>query len=275
MTQYETYIFFLCLIVFILLTTLSVVCITIIATLSLRLIRSGYDDDRIKADHAKKRLLEPNRFSGIVNHVFTFTICLIFTGMFLVSLWVQGNPDAPTGNIPVFRVVQTGSMAKKNEKNTYLDENGIDNQIQTFDLIKVEALPDEMDLELYDIVVYEVDDMLIVHRIVEIIEPNASHPDCRHFRLQGDAIEQPDRFPVTYDQMRGIYRGTRIPYIGSFILFMQSPAGWLCMLLIIIASIATPIIDKVISYERLNRLWLIDPYAYTVAVSKWSKWRDK
>ena len=47
------------------------------------------------------------------------------------------------------------------------------------------------------------------------------------------------------------------------------------MLLIVIASIATPIIDKVISYERLNRLWLIDPYAYTVAVSKWSKWRDK
>ena len=42
MTQYEAYIFFLCLIVFILLTTLSVVCITIIATLSLRLIRSGY-----------------------------------------------------------------------------------------------------------------------------------------------------------------------------------------------------------------------------------------
>ncbi len=275
MTQYETYIFFLCLIVFILLTTLSVVCITIITTLSLRLIRSGYDDDRIKADHAKKRLLEPNRFSGVVNNVFTFLICLIFAGMFLVSLWVQGNPDAPTGNIPVFRVVQTGSMAKKNEKNTYLYENDIDNQIQTFDLIKIEALPDEMDLELYDIVVYEVDDMLIVHRIVEIIEPNESHPDCRYFRLQGDAIEAADRFPVTYDQMRGIYTGTRIPYIGSFILFMQSPAGWLCMLLIVIASIATPIIDKVISYERLNRLWLVDPYAYSVAVSKWSKWRDK
>ena len=271
MTQYETYIFLLCLIVFIMLTTLSVACIIIITSLTLRLIRSGEEDDWLRSNPAKKRLLEPNKFFDIVNHVISLLMCLIFIGMFATSLWVQSKENGQVGDIPVYRVVQTGSMAKKNEKNDYLFENGLDDQIQIFDLIAVEKLPDEMELELYDIVVYEVDDMLIVHRIVEIQEPNESHPDCRYFRLQGDATEAPDRFPVTYEQMRGVYRGKRVAYIGSFILFMQSPAGWLCILLTVVAAIAAPLVDKKLNDARLYRLWLIDPYAYTVAVTKWGK----
>jgi hypothetical protein len=44
--------------------------------------------------------------------------------------------------------------------------------------------------------------------------------------------------------MQGIYHGERIPYVGSFILFMQSPAGWLCILLVVFAMICTPILEK-------------------------------
>jgi hypothetical protein len=116
-----------------------------------------------------------------------------------------------------------------------------------------------MDLQLYDIVVYEVDGMLIVHRIVGIEEPNASHPDCRYFRLQGDAVEAADRFPVKYEQMRAIYRGARIPFIGSFILFMQSTAGYLCIGLVIFAMIATPILEAYINHQRKKRLKVYIP----------------
>ena len=150
-------------------------------------------------------------------------------------------------------------MAKKNEKNTYLEKNDLNDQIQTFDLIRTEALPNEMKLELYDIVVYEVDGYLIVHRIVSIEEPNEKHPDCRYFLLQGDAVEAPDRFPVLYSQMRAIYRGFRIPFIGSFIMFMQSPAGWLCMILIVIAMIAAPMLDKMLEKARKERLLAMLP----------------
>ena len=100
---------------------------------------------------------------------------------------------------------------------------------------------------------------MIVHRIVEIEEPNEAHPDCRHFRLQGDAVDSPDRFPVLYEQMRAIYRGERTPFIGSFILFMQSPAGWLCILLIVVAMIAAPLLDKLLGDARKARLLLICP----------------
>jgi hypothetical protein len=47
MTDYEIYVFFLCLIVFVILTALSVVCLWIITRLSLRLIRDGLEDENI------------------------------------------------------------------------------------------------------------------------------------------------------------------------------------------------------------------------------------
>lgn len=258
MTDYEIYVFLLCLIVFLMLTTLSVVCLCIITRLSLRLIDSGAEDEKIREEHRKMREKKSSgKWVKVLDYTVSAVVCLAFTVMLVGSLAIRCTENGRCGELPQYRVVKTGSMAEKNAKNTYLTENGLHDQIQTFDLIRTEKLPGEMELEVYDIVVYETDGMLIVHRIVEIEEPNAAHPDCRHFRLQGDAVEAPDRFPVRYEQMRAIYRGERTPFIGSFILFMQSPAGWLCTLLIVIAMIAAPILDKKLEKARKRRLELL------------------
>ena len=119
---------------------------------------------------------------------------------------------------------------------------------------KPAKLPKEEDLQLYDIVVYEVDGILIMHRIVGIEEPCYDHPNQRWFLLQGDAVANPDRFPVKYSQMKAIYRGERIPFIGSFVAFMQSPAGWLCIFLVILAVIITPILEKKLLETKKQRL---------------------
>ena len=258
MTDYEIYVFFLCLIVFVLLTALSVVCLTIITRLSLRLINHGVEDERILEEHRKKQNKKSKGcFGKVVDYTISGVVCLTFIILLVGALVIRCTENSCCGMLPTYRVVKTGSMAQKNSKNEYLFENNLDDQIQTFDLIRTEKLPDEMELELYDIVVYETDGMLIVHRIVEIEEPTEQHPDCRHFRLQGDAVDAADRFPVLYEQMKAIYRGERTPYIGSFILFMQSPAGWLCTLLIIIAMIASPILDKKLETARKKRLDLL------------------
>lgn len=258
MTDYEIYVFFLCLIVFVLLTTLSVVCLWVITRLSLRLIWCGLEDENILKEHEKKQKHKKRiKYAKIADMLFSGAVCLFFVVMLAGSLIIRGTENTCCGKIPTYRVVLTGSMAEKNEKNLYLWENGLNNQIQTFDLIRTEQLPGEMELKLYDIVVYEVDNMLLVHRIVGIEEPDEKHPDCRYFLLQGDAVEAPDRFPVLYGQMRGIYRGEHTPFIGSFILFMQSPAGWLCVLLIVAATIATPILDGVLTKARDKRLALL------------------
>ena len=41
---------------------------------------------------------------------------------------------------------------------------------------------------------------------------------------------------------------------GSFILFMQSPAGWMCALLILVAMIATPILEVLFYHKKKQRI---------------------
>lgn len=271
MKDYELYVFILCLIVGIILTLLSVICIFIITRLSLKLINCGALDRQIHKEYRKKQRKKLNgKFIKRFDFIASGILCLGFVLVFGFSLLVGRAENSNLDILPMYRVVHTGSMAEKNSKNTYLSENGLDDQIQIFDLIRTEQLPDEMELELYDIVVYETDDMLIIHRIVEIEEPNSAHPDCRYFRLQGDAVDSPDRFPVHYEQMRAIYRGNRIPYVGSFILFMQSPAGWLCAFLIIISMIVAPLLDMLLSNARKKRFNIMDGiYSDDLGVTKY------
>ena len=114
-------------------------------------------------------------------------------------------------------------------------------------------LPAEDQLELYDVVVYEINGVQMIHRIVGIEEANEKHPEERLFQLQGDAVATPDKDPVRYEQMKGIYRGKRIPNVGSFVMFMQSPAGWLCIILILAYLVCEPIIGAILRKEQQAR----------------------
>ena len=256
MNGYDIYVFVLCLIVFALLCGFAVFALRILVKQEKKLIRLGDQDDAIKREYdcpAQKK-----KFSIVIEKVFSWAFTVLFISVFAISLYFNFSQNAYYEDFPNVKIVKTASMAKKNEKNTYLFDNNLNDQIATFDLIFTYKLPKCEDLKLYDIVVYEVDeDILLVHRIVEIEEPNATHPNERWFVCQGDAVDKPDRFPVKYEQMRGIYRGKAIPYLGSFVMFMQSPAGYLCVLMVLGFAIATPIIEKRIAKEKdLRRISL-------------------
>jgi hypothetical protein len=165
--------------------------------------------------------------------------------------------DKVTTNIPTLRVVYSDSMSKKHADNKYLVDNDLNNQFSRFDLIVTYQLPKEEDLKLYDIVVYEVEDVLLIHRIVGIEEPNEKHPDHRLFKLQGDNVKNPDSKAVEYGQMKAIYRDQRVPFLGSFIMFLQSPAGYMCFVLLIIEMIVSPSIAKRITRAEKARLEII------------------
>ena len=225
MLDYDIYVSALCLITYIMFVSISVICIGVIAKLSIRLIRSGAEDKKILREYKINQKLEKvNDFTKNIIYLFSSAVFLGLMLVFVLALIIQYNGDMPISeHLPVYRVVQTGSMAKKHKNNTYLVENNLNDQFQAFDLIETKKLPDEMELELFDIVVYEYEDILIVHRIIGIEEPNEKHPDSRLFMLQGDANEYPDKMSVSYSQMKAIYTGEKIPFLGSFILFMQSP----------------------------------------------------
>lgn len=252
MTSFDIYVFILCFIVFTLLTAMFAYLLTAIAKAEIELIRHGHRDEAIKKELNKKR--NESRALRIISRIVSLLLCLAFAVTFLFAIYVRATESRPANGIPSIKVVKSESMAEKNPKNKYLFENGLDDQLQMFDVVICQHLPAEEDLELYDVVVYRQDEIHVVHRIVGIEEPNEAHPNERHFLLQGDAVDRPDKFPVLYSQMQGIYEGTRIPFVGSFVLFLQSPAGWLCMLLVVFTMLVTPIAEKKIKAETDKRV---------------------
>lgn len=252
MSDFDIYVFILCFIVFVLLTLVFTFMIAEMMRMQLKMIRCGLVDKEIKKEHRKS--LYKGCVSTIAGKAFSLLLCLALCVAFGFSVYINSTEEKAPNGIPSLKVAKSASMAKKHEANTYLVENGLDDQIQTFDIIVTRPLPPEDELDLFDIVVYKQDELLVTHRIVSIEEPNEEHPDERHFLLQGDAVDRPDRFPVLYSQMQGIYAGERIPFAGSFVLFLQSPAGWLCILLVLVAMIATPLVEKKLVRETKARL---------------------
>lgn len=255
MTSFEIYVFILCLIVFLLLTAMFTYLISVITKMEMEMIRYGHRDEAIKKELNKKK--KESRMLLWLNRAVSFLLCMVLIVTFIFAVFVRMTEDRPANGIPSIKVVKSESMARKHPKNAYLSENGLDDQFQMFDIVVCNHLPAEDDLELYDIVVYKLEDMYVIHRIIRIEEPNENHPDQRYFYFQGDAVEWQDTLPVCYSQMQGIYEGYRIPFVGSFVLFLQSPAGWLCVLLAVFSMMATPIVEKKLKKETSKRILVL------------------
>lgn len=259
MTGYEIYVLILCFIVFTLLTAMFTYLIASMTKMERELIRCGRRDEAIKKEVEKE--LKKNKKLSQATYWFTrfvsLILCVALLAIFGFAIYVRTTEDKAANGIPSIKVVKSESMSEKYKGNKYLFENDLNDQFGMFDLILCSHMPAEEDLELYDIVVYKYEDIYVIHRIVGIEEPNKLHPNERHYVLQGDAVETPDRLVVKYSQMQGIYEGVRIPYVGSFLMFLQSPAGWLCVLLIIFAMVITPIVEKRIEKEKNNRKLVI------------------
>lgn len=255
MTDYEIYVFVLCLVVFLLLTVAFGLLIFWLVKSFLRLIAGGLEDKRILEEYEKRKKKQkkaPGWTSKIIPALFSVFVCVIFAFSLVVKF-----TDKQVTAIPQVRVVLSNSMQKKYEKNTYLFENNLNDQFSRFDLILTHKLPDEFDLKPFDIVVYEQDDTLIIHRIVKIEEPTNSHPGERWFWIQGDNVQYPDKFPVKYSQMKAIYKGQHIPYVGGFVAFLQAPAGILCVLYVLFGMLVIPALERKIEKEEEKRLAII------------------
>lgn len=232
------------------------VLITIIAKQQLKLIRTGQEDARIKKDAIKRLDKSGNFWWNVIDKIVSTILCvaLIIVLVFSLVMGATGD-DKPVKGIPSFKVVSSTSMAVKYEKNEYLFENDLNDQLLLFDLITLHELPKEEDIRLYDVIVYEtLEGVLVIHRVIGIEEPNEKHPNERWFQFKGDATENADRFPVRYSQMKSIYRGERIPNVGSFVFFMQSPAGTICFMVVLLALLITPILGKKFEKEEDLRI---------------------
>ena len=258
MGSFQLYVFFLCLIVFIALTTLFSFMIFYIGKQRGIIIASGLEDDKIIKRLDKKLNKKVSKTGEIfekIARIFSMVLCVFLCVLLIVVGVFSCKGEEKVNKIPAIKVIASTSMSECYENNKYLFENNLNNQLQMFDIVVLHELPKEEDLKLYDIVVYEhISGALLIHRIIGIEEPNESHPDERHFLLQGDAVHYPDSFPVRYSQMKSIYRGERIPNVGSFVYFVQSPAGIICIILFLASLILMPIADNFLMKKEYERV---------------------
>ncbi len=258
MTGYELYVFLICLVMFVATILLFGTMLFIIVRQEILCIDAGQRDDKIRKEYLKNVNKRPFFKSayGLVTLIVTAVLVVVFIWTFNVMY----SDDKVEGNLAQPRVVLSDSMSVKRRSNDYLEKNGLNDQFDTFDLVFIRELPGEFELELYDIVVYEYEGDMIIHRIVAIEEPNSKHPDHRLFELRGDAVKYSDDLPVEYSQMIAIYEGEKIPFAGSFIYFMQSPPGYLCIFLAIFGFVFAPVLEKILWRRKKKRLDKIGVY---------------
>ncbi len=230
------------------------VLIAIITKSTEKLIACGDQDDIIIKEYVKQNRKRKKTKDDKVSYTANILLSLVFVVLFIFTLCINLNTKSFSTSIPTLRVVESDSMSKKHVENGYLEENGLNDQFHTFDIVLTYKLPKEEELKLYDIIVYEIEERLVIHRIVKIEEPNERHPNETWFITQGDAVSVADRNPVTYEQMRGIYRGKNIPFVGSFVIFLQSFAGWLCVALLVGCTLIAPALDNRLEKRRKERL---------------------
>ena len=250
MTAFDTYILVVSITVIVALTAFLSIVIWYIHVLTRRLIDGGYWDLEIMEEYANpKRYAFINKAGKIASQIF----CTLLTVFLLVCIILGATEGTVEGSLPTLKVIKSESMSMKFPKNEYLVDNDLNDQVQMFDIIVSEPPPAESEIELYDVIIYELNGDLIIHRVVYIYEPLDGGTEGRLFYTRGDAVYANDPLPVEYSQIRGIYRGERIPFVGSFIMFMQSPAGIICILLTIFCMIIMPIADEKLESARIER----------------------
>ena len=119
-----------------------------------------------------------------------------------------------------------------NSANEYLDEYNLNNQFDTYDIIGVTKYQSVEEINQYDVIAfYGEDDVIYVHRIIEIRDDNT-------FVTRGDsnAISDTNRLYngyLTYDKIIGKYNDARVPLLGVFIVFLQSNSGIITVLSVV------------------------------------------
>ena len=142
-------------------------------------------------------------------------------------------------------VISSGSMSKKNPSNDYLNENNLNNQIKTYDIV---SFKESNVINQYDVIAYKGDDnKIIVHRVIDSIDLDGEI----HYITRGDANSTNDPYKPANKDILGTYTNRSVPFFGVFILFFQSFTGIVTLLLIAYVLILISVL-----YEKYHQAFV-------------------
>lgn len=201
----------------------------------------------------KRRKKRSRIYTIIFSSIFIVIIILIASFKFNGECFYLGDET--------YIVIKTGSMETVNDKNTYIKENNLKNQITQFSLIALKKIKEE-DIKVYDVVGFKNDEGdIIVHRIIRI--NYNSEENKNYYTFQGDANSASNKYElaVSYDKFVGKYTGFNNYGLGVLITYLKSSAGIValcsCIFFLITFNYSEDAIDK--EYKKRFR-YVADVY---------------
>lgn len=201
-------------------------------------VNSGEDDlalfDNV-VEEAKIAKSKKKKVLGLIGKIASYFVLGLIFVFFLYSLINRFTSGVSWIGDQSLIVIGSGSMSKKNKANTYLDENNLDNQFDTYDVIQIKKYKNVDEVKLYDVVAYKSDEnVIIIHRVVQVNQVDGQNV----FITRGDANDASDNGSqyssyLTYDKILGFYTDFRIKSIGAFVIFLQSNSGIITMVSIL------------------------------------------
>lgn len=218
-----------------------------------------FKEELYKFFHVKLKLKftnNDNKLSiGKIIFSLIYSLFVLFV-VFIVGISISYRVNNETlfiGDSTYF-TVKTESMASIHEDNDYILENNLEDQIPQYSLITIEKVKDINDIEVYDILAFRVNDVVYVHRVIDIIFDNGDI----YFTLKGDAnptsllIET----KVNVEQIIGIYNGNNSLFMGIAITYLQSEIGLIALFMSIAFLINVEIQEYSIdnTYEKRKKI---------------------
>lgn len=182
---------------------------------------------------------------------------------FIFAMIIKGSNQAISIKGVTYYVIETGSMEEVNQNNDYLinptsDNEYINTRINQYSLVGIEDYTDVSQLEVYDIVAFEMDGKVVVHRLLAInLEEDGSYT----FTFRGDAnrYSLADEIDVSEDRIVGVYNGYQSFILGSLIVYLQSGIGLITVFaIIIVMSMYSYYYDKLESGSKKRYEALLD-----------------
>lgn len=181
----------------------------------IELIDEAIHDNLLKTKKRKKAM-------KTIKSIGFYGFMIIIIPFFIISLVDKFSGDVTMINNKGVVVIATGSMSEKNSKNQYIVDNNLNNQFDAYSIIVIEKVETEEEIELYDVISFINDKGInVIHRIIKI----ETIDGITRYETRGDSNSASDKYHPKFEDIQGRYIDENVPYIGIFVLFMQSYIG--------------------------------------------------
>lgn len=216
-----------------------------------RLITAAMDDELVKKqieiDYKKYNKKERNysfynyylkrkahqRRCNVFATIFAAVLYIFFLAVLVAAIAIRVNGDQLFINGSSYLVIKTDSMETVNPKNDYINANNLNDRIYQYSLITIKQ---KEEIELYDIVAFKIDDVIIVHRVVEINEVDGNlFYTCRGDANPASLFEEID---IPKDHILGVYTGYQDNLLGHFVIYFQSGIGLISIIVALLVVLA-------------------------------------